>query len=266
MDLNQGHKRLIEKHVRALDWMRDELMEMDSLINPVMGISSWDDAVIVDYKGKKLVVSVDGPYTKRLVMKSALIHSATDVMVKGAKPLFALDTVIGGLDDVKEMMASLKRQALAMNIPLLGGNTLFEEAEPRCSLTVVGRLLSAEPIRDSGAKKGDILALLGEPLWGVQEERIIKANKLFDTWFTILDKDIKINASKDVTKGGLISAVYEISEKSSAKFVLEEKPPFSVTRNLDNFLLSVPEKSFQEIRDICKKTGCSFVAVGKILR
>jgi selenophosphate synthetase-related protein len=86
---------LIEKHVKSIEWIREELLEMDSLIHPVMGIASWDDSVVVDFGNKRLVASVDGPYKKRLVMKSALIHSATDVVVKGARPLFALDTVTG---------------------------------------------------------------------------------------------------------------------------------------------------------------------------
>jgi selenophosphate synthetase-related protein len=199
-------------------------------------------------------------------MKSALIHSATDVVVKGGRPLFALDTVTGGIEDVKEMMASLKRQSLAMSIPILGGNTLFdEEAEPRCSLTVVGRLVLDEPIRDSGARKGDQLILLGEPIWGSQEERIKKAQILFKTWYALLDQKIMINAGKDVTKGGLVSAVYEVAEKSGRTYTIKDEQPYSVTRNLDNFLITVPEKSIRKIEETCTKTGCSFEPVGKIL-
>ena len=91
---NKNNNTLIEKYVNSIEWIREEFIMMDDLINPIMGIKDWDDSCAVEFSGK-LVVSTDGPYKKRLVMKSALIHAATDVIVKGAKPLFALDTLIG---------------------------------------------------------------------------------------------------------------------------------------------------------------------------
>jgi len=265
-DITEKHGSLIEKHVRSLGWMRKELSLMDSMIDPVMGINSWDDAVIVPFGGKKLVASVDGPYSKRLVERSALIHSATDVVVKGARPLFALDTLTGSEQDIWEMIASLKEQALEMRIPILGGNTLIDsDAEPRCSLTIIGELLTDEPIRDCGACEGDVITLVGEPIWGSRMERIEKAKTLFGTWFKILETEVNIHASKDVTKGGLISAVYEVCEKSGRDYELFENIPFSLTRNLDNFLICVPMEDSKNIAAMCKDMGTGFCVVGKIL-
>ena len=264
-DLPGKYDPLIEKHVRSLDWMRKELAGMDSLIDPVMGISFWDDAVIVPFGGKKLVASVDGPYAKRLVLKSALIHSATDVVVKGARPLFALDTLTGSETDIRDMISSLKEQALAMRIPILGGNTMVDpDSEPKCSLTVVGELIIDEPIRDCGACPGDVIALVGAPIWGSREERIEKAKTLFCVWFKILDEKVNIHASKDVTKGGLISAVYEVCKKSGRSFELFKEIPFSLTRNLDNFLICVPDRECGKIEKICRESCVSFLVVGNI--
>lgn len=252
---------IIKKYVKSIEWLREEFLEMDKILNPVMGIKDWDDSACIKFENKKILASVDGPYTKRLVMKSALIHASTDVVVKGGRPMFALDTLIGNEKDCKEMAGSLKKQALAMQIPILGGNTLFEDTEPRCSLTVFGELLTEEPIRDSGAKKDDLLALIGEPIWGEQEERIEKAKKLFRTWYKILDSKIKIHAAKDVTKGGLISTIYEMEEKSGLEFELD-KIPLPLTRNLDNFLISISEKEYEKISEICRKNNCSLLRVG----
>ncbi len=94
-------KNLIDRYVNSLDWIREELLEMDDVAKPIMGIKSWDDSACIKFGNKKLVISVDGPYTKRLVLKSALIHATTDVVVKGARPLFALDTVIGSKKEVE---------------------------------------------------------------------------------------------------------------------------------------------------------------------
>ncbi|MFZ2455899.1 MAG: AIR synthase related protein [Candidatus Altiarchaeia archaeon] len=264
-DLQGKYHSIIEKHVHSLAWMRDALLEMDSLIDPVMGVKSWDDAVVVSFGGKKLVASVDGPYAKRLVEKSALIHSATDVVVKGARPMFALDTLTGSEADIREMLFSLKEQALAMRIPILGGNTMVDPvAEPKCSLTVVGELIIDEPIRDCGACRGDVIALVGEPVWGSRLERIEKAQRLFCTWFKILEKGINIHASKDVTKGGLISAVHEVSEKSGRSFELSEEIPFSLTRNLDNFLICVSFEDSTKIAALCRDLGADFCVAGRI--
>ncbi len=257
----KAYERLIDKYVRSLEWLRLDFSEMDDLVKPVMGIRDWDDSVCVGFGGKKLLVSVDGPYSKRLVVRSALIHAATDVVVKGGMPLFALDTMIGVREEIVEMVKSLKKQALAMDIPILGGNTLFEDVDPRCSLTVVGELILEEPIRDSTVKSGDILVLLGEPIWGSQGDRILKAKKLFETWFEVLD-NIRIHAAKDVTKGGLVSALYEISGKSGLEFELEGEIPFSMTRNLDNFLVFISEKEYDALLRICAERGCDVHRIG----
>lgn len=253
---------VVEKYVTSIAWIRDELMVMDELADPVLGVSDWDDAVCIDFGSERLVVSVDGPYAKRLVLKSALIHAATDVVVKGAKPLFALDTVIGTREEVYEMVESLKKQALAMGIPILGGNTLYEDVEPRANLTVVGKLVIDEPIRDSASQSGDVIALIGEPIWGEQEERIRKARRLFDSWFSILDAGVTINAAKDVTKGGLVSVVYEMAGKSGKKFRLNDDLSYPMTRNMDNFIVTLPEKAFTGIQEIC--SDCRVEKIGVV--
>jgi len=258
-----NNTELIKKHVESILWLRDELLEMDSMAKPLMGVQDWDDSVVMEFPGSKLVVSVDGPYAKRLVMKSALIHASTDVVVKGARPLFALDTVIGTEADIREMVQSLKTQALEMKIPILGGNTFFEETEPRCSLTIVGELLTDEPIRDSTAKKGDILLLIGEPLWGEQGERIEKAKIMFRTWFDIL-KEVEVHAAKDVTKGGIVSTVHEMEKKSGLKFKLDKNIPISMTRNLDNFLVAVSPGDYERIEAMAEKNGCIIYNIGSI--
>ena len=214
------------------------------MAKPVMGIRDWDDAAIIDWNGKRLVASCDGPYKKRLVMKSALIHAATDVVVKGARPLFALNTLSGPTEDVREMAESLRAQGMAMGIPILGGNTNLE-GEPEASIFVVGELLIDEPIRQSGGKIGDSLILLGEPLWGEQEERIEKAKKMFAKWYALLDK-VDIHAAKDVTKGGLTETAKEIADASGCGLELF-KTGIHMTRNLDNFLLSVDSKNASKI-------------------
>ncbi|MDD5112062.1 MAG: AIR synthase related protein [Candidatus Altiarchaeota archaeon] len=258
-------KSAIERYVKDIEWIRGELSGMDGLCNPVMGIRDWDDAVAIRLGGKQLLASIDGPYTKRLVMKSALIHAATDVIVKGGRPLFALDTLAGPKSDVVEMVASLKRQAYALALPILGGNTKMEDVEPSCTIAVAGEMMIRRPIRDSGARHGDVIALLGEPIWGTQDERLAKAKVLFETWRAVLESGARITSSKDVTKGGLTAVIYEMSVKSKKDFKLNDRLPCHLTRNLDNFIFTTPKKEFVKIAGVCRNKCCRLENIGAVL-
>ncbi len=250
------------KGADELAWMRELLFPLDDMLKPVMGVRDWDDAACLEFNGR-LVVSADGPYAKRLVLKSALIHAAGDVVVKGARPLFALDTMIGPEEDVREMIEALKTQAEAMSIPLIGGNTLFDDVEPRSSITVAGRLECKEPVRDNGAKEGDAIVLVGEPIWGTMDERMPKAKKLFTTWLQAV-KETGIHAAKDVTKGGLRAVVREMEWKSGRKFKLDEKLPYPSGRNLDNFIATLTENECVNLEKICAKHGCKLTRIGTV--
>ena len=251
-----------KKHVKDIEWIRELLSGMDDIAHPIMGIRDWDDAACIKFSGK-LLASTDGPYCKRLVMKSALIHASTDVVVKGGRPLFALDNVIGPMADVRQMMESLKAQALAMGIPILGGNTFIDdESEPLAAITVIGELLIDEPIRDSTSKEGDVIALLGPPLWGEQEERVKMAKNMFETWHEAIKK-VKIHAAKDVTKGGLVSVVYEMERKCGHRFALEDLK-LHMTRNLDNFIATLSEYEYVSLEGVCARHKCPLTRIGRV--
>ena len=138
-----------------------------------------------------------------------------------------------------------------------------EDAAPSCNITIVGELIVDKPIRDSGAQSGDLLVLVGEPIWGTQKQRLEKAKNIFRTWFEIIH-NIRINAAKDVTKGGLIATLQEISEKSGVGFKLEEEIPFPMTRNLDNFLVSISPDDYTTLETICKKEKCWIAKIGDV--
>jgi len=258
-------KNAIDCYVRDIEWIRGELISMDDLCNPVMGIRDWDDAAVICFGDKRLITSIDGPYNKRLVMKSALVHAATDVIVKGGMPLFALDALAGPKSDVVEMIASLKRQANAIALPLLGGNTRLEDVEPSCTITVAGELLLKQPIRDSGARHGDVIALLSEPIWGTQDERLAKAKLLFKAWYAVLEAGMSVSSAKDVTKGGLAAVVYEMQQKSKTSFILKDALPYPRTRNLDNFIITASKKEYEKIKKVCNTNGCRAEEIGTVL-
>ena len=252
------------RDIHALDWLRELLLDMDDIGRPIIGIHDWDDAVCTEFKGK-LLISSDGPYEKRLVMKSALIHAATDILAKGGRPLFALDNLGGRESDITEMATSLRKQAEFMKIPILGGNTKYWDREPSASITVVGELLLEEPIRDSTAKSGDVIALFGKRLWGEQKERLEVARAMFSAWYDVLNEinttRLCIDACKDVTKGGIKATVEEIAEKSGLTYNIDCDDEH-LTRNLDNLLIAVDENRLDIIRKIAEKHNCPVKTIG----
>lgn len=243
-------------------WLRDKFVGLDTLSKPIMGISDWDDAAAVRFGGKTLVVSSDGPYAMRLVLKSALIHAATDVVVKGARPLYATDCLNGSREELGQMADSLNEQAEGIGLPIICGNTNLGGA-PSASITVLGELVLDSPIRDSGAKGGDLLYLIGDPLWGPRKERIDYAKKLFSDWFEIIDK-VEISAAKDVTKGGLANTAREIAVHSRLDLKLN-RLDIHMYRNLDNFLVAVSEKNSKNLEEECERLGCTIVEAGALI-
>ena len=251
----------IEKHVKSIEWIRDELDDMDNMINPIMGIRDFDDAVCHSFNGK-IIASIDGPYDKRLVLKSALVHACTDVIVKGAKPIFALEALYGSMDDVRLMVDKIKIQSVHLNVPVIGGNTKIGVGDPTATFAIFGELLLGEPIRDCTAEKGDKICLIGEPLWGEMQQRLVNAKKMFSAWYELLEK-IKITSSKDVTKGGLSAQIYEMEKKSNKSFnVCEIEYPMS--KNLDNFLVTLKQKDYPTVSRICEKHDCKLLDIGVV--
>lgn len=253
---------VVERYVDSIKWIRERFSGMDEIANPVMGLSDWDDAVCIDWGGR-LVVSCDGPYKKRLVMKSALVHAATDVVVKGARPVFAMDCLIGVREDLEDMVDSLRAQALKMRIPILGGNTRIEDSEPYASISVFGELVLDEPIRDSGARGGDVVALIGEPVWGGQDGRLRIAERMFNAWFEVIGQ-VDVHAAKDVTKGGIAGVAAELGEKSGKKILLKEDIGFSMTRNLDNFIICISGEDAGIVEEVCGRHEVSFNMIGGV--
>ena len=97
---------------------------------------------------------------------------------------------------------------------------------------------------------------------GEQEERFEKAKKLFKCWYELIGK-VKINAAKDVTKGGLVNTAKEIAEHSQVGYELFDIDVHKY-RNLDNFLLSADSKNAEEIMRLAKGMGCPALKAGRL--
>ncbi|AAM02771.1 AIR synthase-related protein [Methanopyrus kandleri] len=231
-----------------------------------VGLADYDDAAVVRVDGK-LVVSSDGPYAFRLVRKSALVHASTDVLVAGGEPRFAVDTIIAPTEKgALEAARRIGRQARALGIEILGGNTMIEDdvEEPKVSLTVMGPLVAPEPITDCGAEPGDSVLLVGEPIHGSFQERMERARRLFDTFPELARRGL-VKAAKDVTKGGLVAMAALVCAKSGVGMDLNSVPYSSITRNWDNVLAVVSPDDVEEVLNVCAERGCPVTMLGEVI-
>ncbi len=252
-------------HILETNYPRKAFWHFDDLVeNLKCGIKAGDDAIVVN----NFVLNMEGPYPLKLGSKTALIHTACDVVAMGAKPKFALNAIQAkNEDEIKYAVNGLRKQSIGLEIPIIGGNTqTIEELKSCISVAVFGELIKDDLIiRDSGAKEGDLLVMLGDPVEGDVGERIYKAKKKFDTYLEILNKNIKINACKDASRGGWLGNLLEMLIKSKKGANIYSLPYPRATRYLGTYILAVPEEEYKKVVDIAVKNRCPLILFGKIL-
>ncbi|HEX55295.1 MAG: hypothetical protein DRO90_00680 [Candidatus Altiarchaeales archaeon] len=254
-------ERAIE-HISETNLVRRIFWHMDDKVRDLRyGIQQGDDAIIVG----KLVINIEGPYPLKIGRKTGLIHTCSDIVVMGGRPLFALNSIqLDKLDDSKEIFEDLKRQSIGLNVPIIGGNTQLEtNLEPCISFTVVGELIG-EPISDSNAKRDDRILMLGEIIEGDIGQRIYRAKVKFDTFLNLIKNNIKINASKDCSRGGWFGNLTEMLIKSKKGIQITSVPYPNIGRYMGTYLLSVPENMVKRVLEISARHKCPVVEIGRI--
>lgn len=148
--------------------------------------------------GQVLLSSIDGVGTK---LKVAILcdrhdtvgydlvcHSANDILVHGATPLFFLDYIaMGALDPVRveRLVEGLARGCLEVGCALIGGETaempgLYAAEDYDLAGAIVGIAAERELVRGEGIAPGDVV--LGLPSAGLHTNGYSLARKiLFDT-------------------------------------------------------------------------------------
>ncbi|MCX6694901.1 MAG: AIR synthase-related protein [Candidatus Altiarchaeota archaeon] len=258
-DIERCIEHMLETNpIRKVFWHMDERVE-----NLSYGIKQGDDAVVVG----KLVVNMEGPYPLKIGRKTGLIHTCSDIVVMGGIPLFALNSMqVDSIKEAAEVSEDIKKQSLGLNVPMVGGNTQMEnELLPCVSFTVVGEIID-KPIPDAGAKTGDKILMLGEIVEGTIGERVYRAKTKFNTFMEILEKKVRVNASKDCSRGGWFGNLSEIMVKSRKGIQITGIPYPEVSRYMGTYLISVPKKDVQQVVEIAAKNKCPVVDVGTVTK
>jgi uncharacterized protein len=242
--------------VRKVFWQMDE-----KVANLVEGIRQGDDCVII---GDKLV-NMEGPYPLKIGMKTGLIHTCSDIVVSGGKPLYAFNAMqVDSVEQGVEVSEMVKKQADGVGCPILGGNTQLENGlKPCISFLVFGELITKKPIFDSTAEPGNAMVIIGEPLEGEVGERIRIAKEKFSTFQAIMKK-LPIYAAKDASRGGWFGNLLEMMVNPQTGFKITSVPYPSFGRYMGNYLTCIDEKDLDTVTEMGHKFGCPVTRVGEV--
>ena len=244
--------------IRKCFWHMDE--NVDDLL---YGIQQGDDGCVVG----DMVYNMEGPYPLKTGRKTGLLHSITDIIGMGAKPLYAFNAMqVDSIEEAVEVSCDLKKQANGIGVPIIGGNTQMENGLVSCiSFTVVGKLVR-EPLSDAGCKVGDKILMIGHVMDGTLGERVFRAKNKYETMLDLYTKDITINAVKDASRGGWFGNLMEMLVKSQHGVKITSVPYPSPTRYMGTYMISVPQKDVDVIVSVCSNHKCPCVEVGQVMK
>ncbi|WP_457620150.1 AIR synthase related protein [Methanopyrus sp.] len=259
-------ERLLE-HIEETNFCRRLLREVPEEWKTIIGPLQGDDATVIEVDGEQLVINMEGPYPAKIGRKTAIIHSAADVVVTGGEPIVAFDAVQAESEEqAEEILEDLRKQAEGLGIKILGGNTQSHpDLVPCVSVTVIGRLITDEPIPDGTAREGDALVFLGEPVHGDVGDRVHKAKVKFNAFLRFLREGVDVSAAKDASRGGVLGNLLEMMGKAKKGVELRSMPYPTWTGYLGIFMVCIDPNDVERAAEIAFEEGCPFTVAGEVV-
>lgn len=253
-------KRCID-HLGETDAVRKVFWRMDEKVpDLVEGIRQGDDCIVVG----RNIINMEGPYPMKIGMKTGLIHTCSDIVVMGGKPLYALNAMqVDSIEQAKEVSELIRKQSDGIGVPILGGNTQMEnDLSPCVSFCIFGEL-HREPVFDSTSEPGNRMVMIGAPVEGEVGDRIRIAKEKFDTFQEVVQR-VKVYASKDASRGGWLGNLTEMMLKARTGFKITSIPYPSYGRYMGNYMTCLDEKDVDKVVEIASKYGCPVSPMGEV--
>ncbi len=214
-----------------------------------------EDCSVVNFGDYECVLSTD-PITgaEKNIGKLAVHINANDVASCGVSPLGILVTILipphTQFEKVKEIMEEIDEEAKKLKLEILGGHTEVTDAVNKVivSCTVIGKTEAGRAISTSGAQLDDDIIVTKELcLEGtsilvndyytkakeiLSDEELNKA-KTYTEKLSVVNEGIiagefGVNSMHDITEGGVLGALWEISEGSKVGFrIHKDKLPIN---------------------------------------
>lgn len=256
-------------------------------------VGMGDDAGAIRIKGGYLLLTADGIWPRYLVRdpyaagRALVIANANDIYAMGGTPLAMVDVLsVSDPSQVGKISRGMREEAERQGIPIIGGHFHPDSPSPGLAGAAVGfaRVLLAS----SGAKAGDALLAVYDLRSGRRGKGGVK------TWDThywkkpaelrsdlslipILGRKKLARAAKDISNGGLITAVYQLllSSKLGAEVNLGAIPIPEKGFSLFDWLLTFPSYGFllsispgkaERVKELFNQRNISCELIGKTMK
>jgi len=184
-----------------------------------------DDAAVLDFKNKKVVVTTDLLIEsvhfdlsymplKHLGYKAVVVN-LSDVYAMNAKPTqITVSIAVSNrfpLEALEDLYAGIETAATIYNVDLIGGDTTSSNTGLLISITAIGEIETEDIVYRNGAKPNDLLIVsgdLGGAYMGLQvlerEKEVYKVNPNsqpdLEPYSYIIERQLKPEARKDIIK------------------------------------------------------------------
>jgi hydrogenase expression/formation protein HypE len=223
-------------------------MGLSNADSDTIGPLAADDSAVVEFLSDQLVLTTDSHTVDPDFFRGGNIGdlsisgTVNDLTVMGAQPLYlTLGMIIEegySFEKLGKIASTIGEICRNAGVRIVCGDTKVMPKGTLSNIVLntagVGTLVRSTPIADSGAKPGDKVIITG-PIGdhgtslmslreGLEFETTLESD-VASFWPSFKDivRDNAIHAMKDLTRGGLASAVNEIAAKSSVCLLLEEE-------------------------------------------
>jgi len=225
------------------------LTEKFAIINPSTLKGVGDDAAVLDYKDKQILVTTDllleGVHfdliyvpLKHLGYKSAVVNFSDIYAMNGQPKQITVSLGVSkrfSVEDLQELYAGIKLACEHYGVDLIGGDTSASLTGLTISITCIGEGEKDKIVYRNGAKPNDLICVtgdLGSAYMGLQlleREKVVfgansDAQPDFEGKDYILERQLKPEARKDVIKaladhGILPTSMMDVSDGLSSELM-----------------------------------------------
>jgi hydrogenase expression/formation protein HypE len=222
-------------------------MFLTAFTNPLL--ETRHDSAVVEWTGKKLAFTTDSYVVRPLFFPggdigSMAVHgTVNDLAMSGARPLYLSSAFIleEGLpmETLWRVVCSMRDAAQRCGVQIITGDTKVVDKGKGDGLFIntagIGVIEHEQKIAPQNVRPGDVVLISGDlgrhgmAIMAVREGLAFESQIESDSApvaglvMQLLKAGIEIHCLRDLTRGGLASALNEIAEAAGVKIAVEEK-------------------------------------------
>lgn len=211
-------------------------------------LDKFHDGAVLDIPASQIVFTTDSYVVQPVffpggdIGKLAVVGTLNDLAMCGAKPYYLSCGFIieeGFLQsDLKRIVESMKREAEANSIQIVTGDTKVIERQTGTNIFIntsgIGIRIGKGAIHPHNIQKGDMILISGDigrhgmAVMAIREglefssPLISDCGTLFSLVEALISSGIEVHCLRDLTRGGLATALVELAEASRMEFKIIE--------------------------------------------